>query len=169
MPDSSASDLPIKVQQVMACLAASGVDSRLHMSTTAAKTAVLAAEVLGVSVGQIANSLIFQDEVSGELVLIVASGAHRVDLALIHEQTGRRLVKAAGKDIKAKVGYAIGGVPPVAHLSALVTFLDEALLQYETVWAAAGVAESMCSLPPKSLPLLTQGRWVRVAEPATTR
>ncbi|MBP6116997.1 MAG: YbaK/EbsC family protein [Neisseriaceae bacterium] len=156
-------NLPLKVQQVMAFMAAKGVDSTLRMSAVAAKTALLAAEFLNVAVGQIANSLIFQDAHTGELVLIVASGAHRVDLALIQAQTGRVLNKAAGKDIKLQVGYAIGGVPPVAHLRPLVTFLDQDLLQYETVWAAAGVAESMCSMPPQALTKLTDGLWLKVA------
>lgn len=79
------------------------------------------------------------------------------------KKTGRILVKAAGKDIKGKVGYAIGGIPPVAHLTPLLTFLDEALLQYDTVWAAAGVAESMCSMRPQDLTGLTGGQWLSVA------
>ncbi len=157
------SPIPPKVQQVMAYIANTGVTSELYLSDTAAKTAHIAAEVLGVAVGQIANSLIFQDAATGELVLIVASGGHRVDLDKVAAATGRTLVKAAGKDIKAAVGYAIGGVPPVAHLMPLPTLLDEALLQYDTVWAAAGIAESMCSLRPQDLTVLTGGQWLGVA------
>lgn len=154
--------MPLKVQQVMAYMANKGVASELHLSDTPAKTAQIAAEVLGVAVGQIANSLIFQDAATGEMVLIVASGGHRVDLDKVALATGRTLVKAAGKDIKATVGYAIGGVPPVAHLTPLPTLLDQALLQYDTVWAAAGIAESMCSMRPQDLTTLTGGQWLTV-------
>ena len=123
-----------------------------------------AAESVGCSVAQIAKSLIFKEKETGLPVLVVASGANRVDLKKIQRATGMKLGKADGKFVKERVGYAIGGVPPVAHDTPLKTLLDPDLKSHETIWAAAGTPSALFQLDSASLEPLTAGMWVDLAE-----
>ncbi|HEY5259457.1 MAG TPA: YbaK/EbsC family protein, partial [Rhabdochlamydiaceae bacterium] len=102
------------------------------------RTAQEAAQAIGCAVAQIAKSLIFMDQDSGDPILVIASGSNQVDLKKIERATGLRLVKADGKFVKERVGFAIGGVPPVGHLEKVRTILDPALKNYDCLWAAAG-------------------------------
>jgi prolyl-tRNA editing enzyme YbaK/EbsC (Cys-tRNA(Pro) deacylase) len=98
-------------------------------------TAALAAEALGCEVGAIANSLLFDSE--GSPVLILTSGAHRVDTAKVAETTGP--LKRADKDfVRRHTGQVIGGVSPIAHPAPVPTWIDPWLRKYDVVWAAAG-------------------------------
>ena len=97
-------------------------------------------------------------------VLIIASGSNRVDVKKVEKFTGLRLVKADGKFVKDRVGFAIGGVPPVGHSEPLETLLDEDLKQYETIWAAAGTPFAIFQLKPADLEPLTNGKWIDLAE-----
>jgi prolyl-tRNA editing enzyme YbaK/EbsC (Cys-tRNA(Pro) deacylase) len=100
-------------------------------------TAALAAEALGCEVGAIANSLLFDAE--GEPVLILTSGAHRVDTAKVAERIGvARLRRAAPEFVRRHTGQVIGGVSPVGHPAPVPTYLDPWLQRYDVVWAAAG-------------------------------
>ena len=100
-------------------------------------TAALAAEALGCEVGAIANSLVFDDH--GTPVLILTSGAHRVDTALTAERIGAgRLARAKPEFVREHTGQVIGGVSPIAHPRPVPTYLDTALRAYDEVWAAAG-------------------------------
>jgi prolyl-tRNA editing enzyme YbaK/EbsC (Cys-tRNA(Pro) deacylase) len=98
-------------------------------------TAALAAEALGCEVGAIANSLVF--DAGGRPVLILTSGAHRVDTAKVAETTGP-LRRAEPEFVRTHTGQVIGGVSPIAHPAPVPTYLDTALKQYDVIWAAAG-------------------------------
>ena len=128
------------------------------------RTAQDAAERVGCDVGQIAKSLIFKEKKSGRLILVIASGANRVDVKKIEQSTGLKLGMADGKYVKEKVGFAIGGVPPAGHNEPLETLLDPDLKKHEEIWAAAGTPSSLFRLKPDDLVPLTNGRWVDLSE-----
>ena len=124
------------------------------------RTAQEAAQAIGCDVAQIAKSLIFMDQASGDPILVIASGANQVDLKKIERATGLRLVKADGKFVKERVGFAIGGVPPVGHLEKVRTILDPALKNYECLWAAAGTPFAVFQLRSSEIQKMTEGEFV---------
>lgn len=128
------------------------------------RTAQEAADSIGCEVAQIAKSLVFRDLETDLPVLVIASGSNRVDLAKIEAGTGLKLGKADGKFVKERVGYAIGGIPPVAHNEPLETILDPDLKKYDVIWAAAGTPFAVFQLSPADLDPLTQGRWIELSE-----
>ena len=115
-----------------------GVTSDVKEMPESTRSAAEAAAALGCNVAQIVKSLIFRSVVADEAVLVLASGADRVDESRLAEVVGEQVEKATGKFVRARTGFAIGGVPPVGHAQPLVTYLDEHLLDHALVWAAAG-------------------------------
>jgi prolyl-tRNA editing enzyme YbaK/EbsC (Cys-tRNA(Pro) deacylase) len=128
------------------------------------RTAQEAAESIGCDVAQIAKSLIFREKETDLPVLVIASGSNRVDLAKIESETGLKLGKADGNYVKERVGYAIGGIPPVGHNEPLETILDTYLKKYDVIWAAAGTPFAVFQLKPADLEPLTNGRWIELSE-----
>jgi prolyl-tRNA editing enzyme YbaK/EbsC (Cys-tRNA(Pro) deacylase) len=128
------------------------------------RTAQEAADSIGCSVAQIAKSLIFREKETDLPVLVIASGANRVDVAKIENKTGLKLGKADGNYVKERVGYAIGGIPPVGHNEPLETILDSDLKKYSVLWAAAGTPFAVFQLKPADLEPLTNGRWIELSE-----
>lgn len=149
-----------RVQEYLARHGQEFVVTQLPAST---RTADDAAAAIGCEVGQIAKSLIFVDQDSGEPVLIIASGAHQVDLNNVHRQTGIQLTRADAGFVREHTGFAIGGIPPVAHTRPLTTLLDQALQQYGQIWAAAGTPNAVFKLCPADLGRLTAGEWLELA------
>lgn len=141
-------------------------DARAEITTlpSACRTSAQAAEALDCSVAQIAKSLIFRDVATDTPVLIVASGVNRVDLNKVQKALNIELGKANAGFVKRSVGFAIGGVAPVAHISPVITVLDPDLKQYEVIWAAAGTPETVFEMSPNELGRLTGGQWVDLAE-----
>lgn len=136
-------DLPASAAKVQATLHAAGLDSRVVLFDRSTRTAEEAAAAIGCTVAQIAKSLIFQTEASAEPVLVIASGAHRVDeravaRALAPRVDGQKIVRADATFVRARTGYAIGGVPPIGHLEGGHVVLDRHLTALSPVWAAAG-------------------------------
>lgn len=127
------------------------------------RTASDAAQTIGCSVSQIAKSIVFVDLATGRPVLVVASGTNRVDTGKVELATGLRLGKADAAFVRDRVGYAIGGVPPVAHGEPIETILDTDLKRHETLWAAAGTPFSVFELSPEDLGAVTSGRWLEIA------
>ena len=121
-----------------------------------------AAEALGCDVAQIAKSLVFRGRDSGRGVLVVASGANRVDEKRLGRTIGEKVGKPDADFVREVTGFTIGGVPPVGHTSPLETLIDEDLLQYEVVWAAAGNPKAVFSLDPKDLESMTGGRVTQI-------
>jgi prolyl-tRNA editing enzyme YbaK/EbsC (Cys-tRNA(Pro) deacylase) len=120
-------------------------------------TAAEAAAAVGCEVGAIAKSLLFR-AAGGRPVLVIASGANRVDEARVGELLGETIGRADPDFVRANSGFAIGGVPPVGHMVQPVVFIDADLLAWETLWAAAGTPNSVFQLTPAQLVELTGGR-----------
>ena len=121
-----------------------------------ARTSEDAAAAIGCSTAQIAKSLVFRAE-SGQVVLVIASGAHRVDEKKIATRIGRRVVRADAVFVRDKTGFAIGGVPPVGHQTTPIVLIDEALMRFDEIWAAAGTPNAVFRLTPADLVELTGG------------
>lgn len=128
------------------------------------RTAQEAADSIGCDVAQIAKSLIFKEQETNQPILVIASGSNRVDVTKIENETSLKLGKADGKFVKERVGYAIGGIPPVGHNEPLETILDADLKNYDVIWAAAGTPFAVFQLRPDDLAPLTNGRWIDLAE-----
>lgn len=128
------------------------------------RTAQEAADSIGCTVSQIAKSLVFREKETDLPILVIASGSNRVDVNKIRKTTGLKLGRADGKYVKERVGYAIGGIPPVGHNEPLETILDPDLKKYDEIWAAAGTPFAVFQLKPIELEPLTKGRWVDLSE-----
>jgi prolyl-tRNA editing enzyme YbaK/EbsC (Cys-tRNA(Pro) deacylase) len=129
------------VDRVVRALSEHGVTAEVRWLDDAATTAAQAAAALGINVGQIANSLIFL--LDGAPLLVLTSGAHRVDVAWLGEQLGGTITRASAAVVKEATGQVIGGVAPLGHPVPVRTLVDEALAQYDVVWAAAGHAHTV--------------------------
>ena len=149
-------------QKVQDALHDLGFDLTVIEHTESTRTAQEAAERVGVTLGQIVKSLIFKGKSSGKSILVLTSGANRVDEKRIKAYAGEKIERADADFVRAVTGYAIGGVPPIAHVRQMETYLDEDLLQYDLIWAAAGTPNAVFELTPNNLQKMTQGRVVRV-------
>lgn len=158
------SNLRESARRVQDFLRSKGYDFQVKELGASTRTAREAADAVGCEVGQIAKSLVFKERKTGVPVLVVASGANRVDLKKIQAASGLKLGRADGNYVKERVGFAIGGVPPVGHSTPLITFLDPDLKAYDRIWAAAGTPFALFALPPAELETLTGGTWVALAE-----
>ena len=115
------------------------------------RTAEDAARACGCDVAQIVKSLIFRGRDSGALVLLLVSGANRVDMRLAAEAAGEPLERAEADEVRARTGFAIGGVAPIGHLEAPRIWIDRDLMQFATVWAAAGAPDAVFAISPRDL------------------
>ena len=155
-------DVPASVARVTAALRSAGASGQPQVLPASTRTAVDAAAALGCDVGAIANSLVFLAD--DEPVLVMTSGAHRVDTASLAERMGVGRIRRADPDaVRAATGQVIGGVAPVGHPSPLPTVVDTALAQYERIWAAAGSANSVFPTTYDELVRITDGRALDVA------
>ncbi|GAA2046127.1 hypothetical protein GCM10009819_37320 [Agromyces tropicus] len=143
------------VDRVADALAARGVDARIVWFDDAVTTAQLAADALGVEVGQIANSLVFT--LDDEPILVLTSGAHRVDTAWLGDQLGGTIGRASKDVVKGATGQVIGGVAPVGHPTPVRTFVDTDLEAFDEVWAAAGHAKTVFPTTYDELVRITDG------------
>ena len=115
------------------------------------RTAEEAAARCGCDVAQIVKSLIFQEVQSGKPVLLLVSGANRVNQAAVAETIGDTLMRPDAGYVREKTGYAIGGIPPLGHAQSLPTYVDEDLLTFPVVWAAAGTPNAVFPTAPADL------------------
>jgi prolyl-tRNA editing enzyme YbaK/EbsC (Cys-tRNA(Pro) deacylase) len=127
------------------------------MLDEAVTTARAAAAYLGCPVGAIANSLIFATD-RGAALLIMTSGAHRVDMIKVGEQLGVELRRASADFVREHTGQPIGGVAPVGHPQPIPTIVDRALAAFDQLWAAGGIPHAVFPLTYRELLLLTGGR-----------
>ncbi|WP_324668574.1 YbaK/EbsC family protein [Geochorda subterranea] len=154
-PDSS-STLPSPVQRVVDALRERGVDFELRRLGASTRTAREAAAAVGCEVGRIVKSLVF---VAGdEPVVVLASGAHRVDLGRLEAVLGVPARPASPAQAEAATGFPVGAIPPVGHARPLRVVMDEALLAYPQVWAAAGTAQALFAADPRELRRATRAR-----------
>jgi len=158
---TTAEGLPTRSRIVREHLAAAGVEDRIVVLPESARTAALAAAAIGCEVGAIANSLVLVAD--DEPILVMTSGAHRVDFGVLAQSIGARAVEMAPPAVvRAATGQAIGGVAPVGHPSRLRSYLDEELRGHEVVWTAAGTPETVMPLTFDQLQSLTRGETIRV-------
>jgi prolyl-tRNA editing enzyme YbaK/EbsC (Cys-tRNA(Pro) deacylase)/predicted Fe-S protein YdhL (DUF1289 family) len=158
--------LPEGVQRVVAVLQESGHPHMPVMLDDAARTAQQAADALGVRLGQIAKSIIFRRKSDDTAILVVTSGDRRVDERKVEALVcpdGKRVGRADAEFVKAKTGFSIGGVSPLAHVTDVVVLMDLSLMRFEEVWAAAGHPHAVFKLMPQELELLTGAPVVDVA------
>ena len=127
------------------------------------RTAADAAAAIGCEVAQIAKSLIFRGGTSGQAVLIVASGVDRVDEKKAAAAIGEPIARADADFVREATGFAIGGVPPVGHKTPPIVLIEELLMRFGEIWAAAGTPNAVFRLTPADLVALTGGRMVAVA------
>jgi prolyl-tRNA editing enzyme YbaK/EbsC (Cys-tRNA(Pro) deacylase) len=149
----------IKVQNA---LLSAGCQSQVRELPDSTRTAVEAAQACGCGVGQIVKSLIFILEPTGEPILVLVSGSNRVQEAGLGARMGGKLLKATADLVQQATGFVIGGVPPLGHASALPTYLDVDLLQYDVVWAAAGTPHAVFPVGPDELRRITGAKVVTV-------
>jgi prolyl-tRNA editing enzyme YbaK/EbsC (Cys-tRNA(Pro) deacylase) len=151
---SELADRPEGFQRVTLELQRLGHPHAPQFLDTAARTSQEAADALGVAVGQIAKSVIFRRKVDEVAILVVASGDRRVDEKKVAQIVGA-IGRADADFVKAKTGFTIGGVSPLAHATPVVTLIDQDLFRFDRVWAAAGHPHGVFPMSPAELEKLT--------------
>ena len=139
---------------------ASGLDIEVQRYLDGTRTAADAAAAVGCKIDQIVKSLVFMADVRP--ILILCSGARRVDEEKLAEYIGTEIRIAGASEVRAATGYAIGGTPPLGHTVPLKTVVDPHLMEFEEVWAAAGTPDSVFPIQPKELVKATSGAVVAV-------
>jgi prolyl-tRNA editing enzyme YbaK/EbsC (Cys-tRNA(Pro) deacylase) len=153
--------LPTRSRLVHDSLRAAGINGDIVVLPDAAATAPLAAAALGVDVGAIANSLVFWSD--GEPLLVMTSGAHRVDTAALASRLGRGAIqRATAEQVREATGQVIGGVAPTGHPAPLTTIVDEALAAFPEIWAAGGTPHTVFPLTFDELVRVTGGTVAKV-------
>jgi prolyl-tRNA editing enzyme YbaK/EbsC (Cys-tRNA(Pro) deacylase) len=163
--------LPEGVQRVAKVLQDKGHPHAPVMLSDAARTAQQAADALGISLGQIAKSIIFKRKPDAVAVLVITSGDRRVDEKKVQALVcveGQKLGRADADFVKASTGFSIGGVSPVGHVNTPVTLIDRDLLRFDEIWAAAGHPHGVFRLHPDDLVHLTGAPMVDIAEQGPT-
>jgi prolyl-tRNA editing enzyme YbaK/EbsC (Cys-tRNA(Pro) deacylase) len=143
-------------------LTARGFACQVRELPASTRTAAEAAQAIGCAVAQIAKSLLFQGRQSQRPILVIASGANRVNEGALGRLLGEAIDKAGADFVRRRTGFAIGGVPPLGHEEPIRTFLDEDLRQHAEIWAAGGSPTAVFPLTPADLEAMTGGQWVRV-------
>jgi prolyl-tRNA editing enzyme YbaK/EbsC (Cys-tRNA(Pro) deacylase) len=140
-----------------------GAASEVRHMPDSTRTAPEAAAAVGCDVAQIVKSLIFRSVAGDEAILVMVSGADRVDESRLAGVVGDQVERATAEFVRARTGFAIGGVPPVGHSAPVATYLDEHLLDHDLVWAAAGTPNAVFSIKPAELARITSAKVVAVA------
>jgi prolyl-tRNA editing enzyme YbaK/EbsC (Cys-tRNA(Pro) deacylase) len=145
------SKLKPAAQRVQDALRAKGLDCTVRHMDRTTRTAEEAAAACGCAVGQIVKSLVFRGAQSGKPYLLLVSGANRVDEKAVAGRIGELLRRPDAHYVREATGFAIGGIPPLGHDAPLATFMDEGLLAYDVVWAAAGTPDAVFPIAPARL------------------
>jgi prolyl-tRNA editing enzyme YbaK/EbsC (Cys-tRNA(Pro) deacylase) len=151
-------ELSTSALKVQTALKALGLECQVVELPGSTRTAVEAAQAVGCTVGQIVKSLVFCGKASQRPVLALVSGSNRVDEKKLAALAGEAIEKASADFTRLHTGYAIGGVPPLGHTESISTFIDEDLLQYAEVWAAAGTPHAVFRIDPAELARATGGQ-----------
>lgn len=148
--------------RVQEFLKAKGLEFKVIELSSSTRTANEAANAIGCKVAQIIKSLIFCTKDTKRPILVLASGVNRVDESLVSSLVLEKLEKADAAFALEVTGYAIGGIPPIAHKQQIITFIDEDLLQYSDLWAAAGTPNAVFCLKSELLESLTLGKVISI-------
>jgi prolyl-tRNA editing enzyme YbaK/EbsC (Cys-tRNA(Pro) deacylase) len=154
--------LSASARRVQAELERRGIDCQVVEMSQTTRSAADAARAVGCSVGQIAKSLVFRGKATGRAVLVITSGSNRVDETRLAGTISEPVGMADPEFVREQTGFAIGGVAPVGHSQPLEIFIDEDLMQYADVWAAAGTPRAVFQLTPDQLVRITGGRVIAV-------
>ena len=155
-------DVKLSVERVQETLKSMGLAAEVVEFSESTRTAAEAAAAIGTAVGQIAKSLVFM--AGDEPILVIASGSNRVDIEKLHRLLGREIIRPDAESVRKATGFSIGGVPPVGHKKRLRTIIDEDLLNFTAVYAAAGTPHAVFAVSPRDLIRITQGEVVDIKE-----
>lgn len=155
-------ELSRSAKKVQEALRAHGLECQVVEMQETTRSAYDAAQAIGCDVAQIVKSLLFKGKQTKRPILVVASGANRVNTKALREMVSEPIKMAHADFVRQATGFAIGGVPPVGHSQPLETFIDEDLLDHDEIWAAAGTPRAMFKLTPADLQKITDGRVISV-------
>jgi len=156
------STLSPSAQKIQNLLNSLGYDYTVIEHAESTRTAQEAADRAGCELGQIVKSLIFRGKTSGKPILVLTSGANRVDEKRISGYAGETISRADADFVRTVTGFAIGGVPPIGHAEKMETYLDEDFMSHQTIWAAAGTPNAIFELKTEDLQKMTDGKIVQV-------
>jgi prolyl-tRNA editing enzyme YbaK/EbsC (Cys-tRNA(Pro) deacylase) len=148
-------------QRIQDILNVLGSDFKVIEFAESTRTAQEAADRVGCQLGQIVKSMIFKGLASNKGILVLTSGANRVDEKKISQYAGETIARADPDFVRMSTGFAIGGVPPIGHTHPLETYIDEDLIKFTKVWAAAGTPNAVFGLLSSDLVRITHGKIVR--------
>jgi prolyl-tRNA editing enzyme YbaK/EbsC (Cys-tRNA(Pro) deacylase) len=154
----STQNLSPSAQRVQDALDTLGMALEVVELPDSTRTVIEAAQAIGCQAGQIVKSLIFKGKRTKRPILVIASGSNRVNEGKIEDLIKEPLGRANADFVRKETGFAIGGVPPLGHTKQVETFIDEDLLLYDEVWAAAGTPNAVFRLNPHDLEQMTAGR-----------
>jgi prolyl-tRNA editing enzyme YbaK/EbsC (Cys-tRNA(Pro) deacylase) len=149
--------IPESASRVQSALELFGLNLVVIELAQTTRTAAEAAMAIGCEVGQIAKSLVFVTKETRNPILVIASGANRVNESLVQHLVGEAIEKADARFVREKTGFVIGGVPPVGFSTRLLTLIDRDLFFYAEIWAAAGTPFAVFRLTPDDLVTITDG------------
>ncbi len=149
-------------QKVQDALNAHHLPCQVIEMPSSTRTAQDAANAIGCQVGQIVKSLVFKGANSQQPVLLLVSGTNRVDEKKVQAILGEQIIKADADFVRQHIGFAIGGVPPLGHTSPIKTLIDEDLLTYSEIWAAAGTPNAVFRLQSSDLKIICTGDVISV-------
>jgi prolyl-tRNA editing enzyme YbaK/EbsC (Cys-tRNA(Pro) deacylase) len=149
-------------QRVQDLLLARGYSCQVIEHAESTRTSQEAADRAGCALGQITKSMIFKGKTTGKPILVLTSGQNRVNEKRLSRYAGEPITRADPEFVRAVTSFAIGGVPPIGHAQAMETYLDEDLMQYDTIWAAAGTPNAIFELKPSQLQDMTGGTVAQV-------
>jgi len=155
-------ELSGSARKVQEALEMRGFSSNVVELPDSTRTAREAAQAVGCRVEQIVKSLVFKGQRTNRPILVVASGTNRVNEQQLSELAGEPVEKADADFVRERTGFVVGGVPPIGHAEHLETFIDEDLLRYGELWAAAGTPHAVFQLTPAELEAMTGGRVVSI-------
>jgi Cys-tRNA(Pro) deacylase len=142
---------------VQKALAEKGHAFKVVQLDSSTRTAHEAAVTIGCEVAHIVKSLVFKTSETHQAILVLVSGSNHVNQTILAQELGEKILKADADFVRAVTGFAIGGIPPLGHKTPMLTFIDEDLLQYSELWAAAGTPNAVFKLHSKDLARLTRG------------
>ena len=160
--EKSLDALSPSARRVQDAIILAGLECRVVELPDSARTAQEAADTIGCTVSQIVKSLVFRGRQSGKGIFVAASGSNRVNEKRLKEYAGEGIEKASPEFVRESTGFAIGGVAPIAHLQPLESYIDQDLMGYSELWAAAGTPNAVFRLTPGDLTRLLSGRVVDI-------
>jgi prolyl-tRNA editing enzyme YbaK/EbsC (Cys-tRNA(Pro) deacylase) len=160
--DSLMTELPPAAHRVQTAALELGLNVTVTIMPASTRTAEEAAKACGCKVGQIVKSLIFKGKKSGKPYLLLVSGSNRVNEHVVERSIDEPILRPEADFVREATGFAIGGIPPLGFATQIHTYMDEDLLQYETVWAAAGTPNAVFEVDPEALRVAVSAHVIKV-------